>query len=227
MSDGASGALTQLRAWLAQDEVTKGGRLPAERALCTLLGVSRGELRKALQVLEGEGLLWRQVGKGTFIGLKPADEMTSLSAVAARSSLGDVMRARLNFEPMLAAEAAINATPSDLDQLRLCIDASRAAKTWREYETCDNRFHRTMAQAAGNELLLAMFDHMNAVRRAVAWTRERAELAGPPVGHHSFSEHDALLAAIACRDAAAARSGMQRHLSSVLNALMERQEAAE
>ena len=114
MSNSANGALTQLRAWLAQDEIAKGGRLPAERELCTRLGVSRGNLRKALLVLEEEGSLWRQVGKGTFVGLKPADEVTSLSAVAARSSLGDAMRARLSFETMLASEAAINATPTEL-----------------------------------------------------------------------------------------------------------------
>ncbi len=227
MSNGADAALTQLRAWLAQDEIAKGGRLPAERELCDLLGVSRGELRKALAVLEQEGALWRQVGKGTFVGLKPADELTSLSAVASRSSPGEVMRARLKFEPMLASEAAYNATPADLEQLRLCIDASRKARTWREYETCDNRFHRTVAQAAGNELLLAMFDHMNAVRRAVVWTRGRADQEGPSTSHHSFSEHDALFAAISGRDAAGAHAAMLRHLTSVQAALIARQEAAE
>lgn len=225
MSNGADGALTQLRAWLAQGEVAKGGRLPAERDLCTLLGVSRGELRKALSVLESEGSLWRQVGKGTFIGLKPADEETSISAVSARVSLGDVMRARLKFEPILAAESAINATPSHLEELRLCVEASRKAQTWREYETCDNRFHRTVAQATGNELLVAMFDHMNAVRRAVVWTRERAESGRPPPTHHSFAEHDDLFAAIAQRDAAAARQAMLRHLVSVQTGLIADQEA--
>lgn len=227
MANGANGALTQLRAWLAQGEIAKGKKLPAERELCGLLGVSRGELRKALAVLEKEGALWRQVGRGTFIGLKPADEASSLSAVVARSSLGDVMRARTRFEPMLAFEAAINATPLDLEQLQLCVDASRSALTWREYETCDNRFHRTVAQAAGNELLLGMFDHMNAVRRAVVWTRNRAELGRPPITHRSFVEHDEIFAAIAGRDSAAARSAMLRHLTSVETALLERQEAAE
>ena len=227
MSNGANGALTQLRAWLAQGENVKGGRLPAERELCTRLGVSRGELRKALSILEGEGTLWRQVGKGTFIGLKPADEITSLSAVAARSSLGDVMSARLKFEPMLASEAAINATPLDLEQLRICIDASHSALTWREYETCDNRFHRTVAQATGNDLLLAMFDHMNAVRRAVVWDRDRTQMDRPPKSHHSFSEHDAIFDAIACRDATAARGAMLKHLNSVQNALVSVKEAAE
>ncbi len=227
MSNGANAALTQLRAWLAQDAIANGGKLPAERELCELLGVSRGELRKALAVLEQEGALWRQVGKGTFVGLKPADEMTSLSAVAARSSPGEVMRARLKFEPMLAAEAAINASASDIEQLRICIAASRDARTWREYETCDNRFHRTVALAASNELLLSMFDHLNAVRRAVVWSRGRADQGPPPSNHHSFAEHDRIFEAFSGRDPQAANTAMRRHLMAVEAALIDKQEAAE
>lgn len=224
---GADAALTQLRAWLAQETIARGGKLPAERELCDLLGVSRGELRKALAVLEREGALWRQVGNGTFVGLKPADEMTSLSAVAARSSPGEVMRARQKFEPILAAEAAINASASELEQLRICIAASRDAGTWREYETCDNRFHRTVAEAARNQLLLSMFDHLNAVRRAVVWSRGRPDRGRPPPDHHSFADHDRIFDAVSGRDPQAAQAAMRHHLTSVQAALGAWQEAAE
>ena len=103
-----SGALVQLRAWLAQRELKNDARLPPERELCVLLGVSRGELRKALDVLEKEGSVWRQVGKGTFVGIRPMEEMGSLDAIAARSSPREVMHARLTFEPVLAFEKCAN-----------------------------------------------------------------------------------------------------------------------
>ena len=48
----ADGALTQLRAWLAQRDFSENGRLPPERQLIDILGVSRGDLRKALAALE-------------------------------------------------------------------------------------------------------------------------------------------------------------------------------
>lgn len=228
MHTSANAALTQLRAWLAQENVIKNSKLPPERELCVLLGVSRGELRKALAVLEGEGALWRQVGKGTFVGVKPEDEAGSLSAVVARTSPGDVMRARARFEPMMAAEAAVNANAADLESLALCIRGSRAARTWREYETCDNRFHRTVAKAAGSELLLAMFDQLNAVRRAVVWTRGRDKSDRPPPDHHSFAEHDRIYAAISGRDALAAQEAMAEHLATVQARLTPKaREAAE
>ena len=227
MPHNTNAALTQLRAWLAQGELGDDKRLPPERELCVLLGVSRGELRKALAVLENEGALWRQVGKGTFVGVRPSDDIASLTAVADRSSPADVMRARRRFEPVLAAEAAVHASAADLKQLELCIAGARNAHTWREYETCDNEFHRTVARGAGSELLLAMFDQMNAVRRAVVWTRGRARGDGPPADHHSFAEHDRIYAAIAERDPRAAHAAMLRHLASVEAQLLPRQEAAE
>jgi len=69
--EGGQSALTQLRAYLAQRELPPEARLPPERELSEILGVSRGELRKALAILEGQGELWRHVGKGTFVGARP------------------------------------------------------------------------------------------------------------------------------------------------------------
>jgi len=64
--DATQGALTQLRAWLAQRDLPANSRLPAERELCAVLGVSRGELRKALAVLEEHGELWRQLRRHSY-----------------------------------------------------------------------------------------------------------------------------------------------------------------
>ena len=50
-----NGALTQLRAWLAQRDFSDNGRLPPERELIDILGVSRSDLRKALAALEKNG----------------------------------------------------------------------------------------------------------------------------------------------------------------------------
>lgn len=227
MTDEADGALTQLRAWLAQRQLPEDGRLPPERELCDLLGVSRGELRKALSILESEGELWRQVGKGTFAGIRPPDELTSVAAIAARSSPAEVMRARLQIETMLAQEAALNATVAEIDEMRRCARAAEGAASWRQYETADNRLHRTVAEAAGNTVLTALFDQLNAVRRAVVWGRRRDEAGRPPANHHSFAEHRRLIEAIADRDPPAARAAMRDHLNSVGGRLLGLDQAAE
>ena len=216
----ADGALTQLRAWLAQSDFTEDGRLPPERELIELLGVSRGELRKALAILEGNGELWRHVGKGTFIGAKPVDEPLSIALVAEKSNPLDVTRARILIEPVLCREAAINATGMHVDELARCLSAQREAKTWRQYENADNRFHRIIAEASGNVVLLALFDQLNAIRRTVVWGRLRDESTSPPPDHHSFSQHDDIAAAIRERDQDAAGNNMWLHLKQVGDGLI-------
>lgn len=215
MDDG-HGALVQLRAYIAQEELGANDRLPSERRLCELLGVRRSELRKAFAILESEGAVWRHVGRGTFIGDGVADPGTGqLAGVAKRTPPREVLQARLLLEPVLAREAALHATTEQLDALRDTAQRMRGAATWREYETLDNHFHRQVAAAAANTPMLALFDQLNALRRMVAWGRLRSRAAVPPPDHHSFAEHDALLDAIGERDGAGAEARMREHLRSV------------
>lgn len=223
----ADGALTQLRAWLAQRELPADGRLPPERELADILGVSRGDLRKALAALEKNGELWRRVGKGTFIGAEPVEELSSVAKVAGLSNPLDVMRARILIEPVLCREAAMNATGKHIDELERCLVVQREAATWRQYENADNRLHRTIAEASGNTVLLALFDQLNAIRRAVVWGRLRDHAEAPPKDHHSFAQHDAIVTAIRERNQDAAADVMRQHLNQVREGLLRTQAAAE
>lgn len=213
--DRGQSALTQLRAWLAQKAPPPSTKLPPEREMSDILGVSRGELRKALAILERQGELWRHVGKGTFIGARPVAESASVAAIAAQSNPAEVMRARLAIEPELAREAALHATIDDIEEMKLCLRGSRVAATWRQYENWDNRLHRAIAHSTHNALLLAVFDTLNAVRRAVVWGRLRDASPQPPPDHHSFVEHAAIIAAIEERDLAGAAARMHGHLENV------------
>ena len=127
-------------------------------------------------------------GKGTFIGARPVAELSSVAAIAAATNPAEVMRARLAVEPELAREAALHATSDDIEEMKRCVAGARGAETWRQYENWDNRLHRAIAEAAHNALLLALFDTLNAVRRAVVWGRLRDEDPHPPADHHSFAE---------------------------------------
>ena len=218
------GLVTQLRAYLAQAKLPDDGRLPPERELSAALGVSRAELRKALEVLESEGQLWRNVGKGTFIGGRPLDTFADITALARRSNPAEVMRARLAMEPELARTAAFMATPADISEMRLCLTRSRQADTWRQYEGWDTRLHRTIAEATHNSLLLGLFDTLNAVRRAVTWGRLRAIPVKPALDHHSFEEHERIVDAIEVRDMVGAAAAMRAHLQTVERKLLEKQQ---
>ena len=111
----------QLRAYLARNNLPADGRLPPERALSEALGVTRAELRKALAVLEAEGLLWRHVGKGTFLGNRPLDTLADVAAITQRTNPAEVMRTRLLLEPEVARLAALNATPAQIAEMQTCL----------------------------------------------------------------------------------------------------------
>src|SRR5690625_25717 len=213
--------LIQLRAWLARREDGAGEtRLPPERVLSAELGVSRGELRKALATLEHEGVIWRHVGKGTFIGARPLEELPTLTELERRTNPAEVMRARLILEPALARDAALHATKEDMAALEATLMRMQTAETWRHYEAADNAFHRGLAEAGNNTLALALFDVLNTVRRAIVWSRERKATVRPPADHHSFAEHAEIVQAIRNRDLDGAASAMRHHLNSVEEKLL-------
>jgi DNA-binding FadR family transcriptional regulator len=216
------GVITQLRAYLAQAELPEDGRLPPERDLSDALGVSRTELRKALGTLEAEGQIWRHVGKGTFVGSRPIDSFTDVTALAKRTNPAELMRARLVIEPEITRAAALTATPMQIAEMKACQARAREAATWRQYESWDNRFHRTIAESTQNTPLLGLFDTLNALRRAVTWGRLRSNPVKPSPNHHSFAEHEVIIAAIENRDMAAAAAAMRVHLQSVERHLLER-----
>ncbi|WP_245409813.1 FadR/GntR family transcriptional regulator [Pararhizobium haloflavum] len=213
--DEHHGALVQLRAYLSQRQLKVNSRLPPERELSQLVGASRGELRKALAILEEEGAVWRHVGKGTFVGDAVITDTYNLAAVAQRTNPQEVMRARFAIEPVLAGEAAHHSSPLDIAALQNCTANSREAASWRHYEAFDNRFHKLIADAAKNQVLSAMFDVLSGIRRTVVWGLDREETDRPPRDHHSFDEHDRIVEAIERRDRAAAAAAMLQHLVSV------------
>ena len=56
-----------LEAKIARGRHSSGGKLPSERELAAAYGTSRTSVRQALEALVEEGVLFRTVGKGTFV----------------------------------------------------------------------------------------------------------------------------------------------------------------
>lgn len=209
-------AIGQLRDFIADGGFGPGGRLPPERELCETLGMTRNTLRRALDALEREGALWRHVGKGTFVSEGDAAARTDpLVELGRQLTPFRMMRARLAIEPAIAREAAVNASGKALMAMQLAMERAHSATSWGEYEKQDDLFHRAIAEASDNLLLLALFDQLNAVRRAVAWGNVVRDSQRPPATHSSFAEHEAIAMEIAGRRPEAAYEAMRAHLKSV------------
>src|SRR6266850_1741235 len=57
----------QLRDWIHCGKLPKGERLPATRELAGTLGLNRTTVSAAYELLESEGLISGQVGRGSFV----------------------------------------------------------------------------------------------------------------------------------------------------------------
>lgn len=216
MLDDRQGSLQKLRTYIANGAFAPGDRLPAERELTEALGVKRATLRRALDRLEQEGTIWRHVGKGTFLSEPSAPLATDwLADVSHQLTPVKMMRARLSIEPAIAREAAINVSGEALARIMRAVEGAEDAADWSTYEGFDDEFHHAIAAATDNPLLVALFDHLNAVQRAVAVSTVVRETERPPRTHTSFAEHREIADAIATHDHARAHAAMRKHIGSV------------
>ncbi|KQZ31352.1 GntR family transcriptional regulator [Mesorhizobium sp. Root552] len=214
-------ALEKLRELLQSGEVGADGKLPTERTLSDRLGLGRRAIRRALEVLEAEGRIWRRQGSGTYVGLRPDGWSEHLGAIVAGTDFMEIMEVRLRIEPQLAQLAALRAKAPDVERMYDLIDKTRQSTDADGHELWDGALHRQVAQCAGNTFFLAIFDVVNRVRQDPAWQtiRERARNAtrSMPLSHR---QHLAIVDAIAAHDPVRAGEAMRQHLLTLQESLI-------
>lgn len=212
-ADNSNYALERLRQLIEAGEFANEGRLPTERALTDTLGVSRRAVRRALEVLEAEGLVWRRQGSGTFVGERPEGWSGNIEDIVAGTDFMEIMEVRLRIEPQLAQLAALRAKPADIARMRDLANKIMESSDADSRELWDGALHRQIAQSAGNKLFLSIFDVINRVRQDEAWQaiRERARFSASVV-NVSLAQHMGIIDAIEARDPAKAGEAMRQHL---------------
>lgn len=220
MTDFATEALAEkLKTGFAQGDFVRDGRVIAERTLAEQLGVGRRALRKALDLLESDGLIWRRQGQGTFFGTPPTPRLRKLEGLATKTSPFEIMEVRQEIEPSMARFAALRASQGDIDAMRSMVEKAASATTQAEYEKWDAAFHQRLAESVKNTLFLAVFEAVNAVRREAAWARMRESSHSDTLIEELSAQHRDIINAIEQRDPKRAEDAMRRHLSEVEHAL--------
>lgn len=214
-------ALDRIREMIDSGRLKAAGRLPAERQLAETIGVSRRSLRQALGILEAEGRITRHHGRGTFVTDVRLATENLVHELAKLTNPVDTLEARMAIEPPQARLAALRATRGDIDRLFEAAEASRSAKDPVAYEKADAAFHRRVAVAARNPLLIAIFDAVLETSLEGRWRhgRETAHCINNQAVY--AADHRRIAAAIAERNPALAEQAMRAHLNSVQQRLIE------
>lgn len=205
---------------IAAGELRVGDRLPGERQLASLLGVSRPSVREAMRVLEARGVLTAQTGSGPDAGaILVADPGRGLSGLVgthlglAAFDLADVVEARWAVERLAVETAARDADPSQLAPLRETVERmGEPSLPLAEFHQLDTTFHIGLAELAGNPLLVAF---MRAIRESVHRYASQAveEMSDTSAGVAALNDdHGAILTALENGDAPAAVEALDTHL---------------
>jgi DNA-binding FadR family transcriptional regulator len=201
----------QIRSLIESGQVARGARLPAERDLAKQLRVSRPSLREALIALEIEGLLDVRVGSGIYVRQPGAPAAGGQLENA--SGPFEVMHARWVIEGECAALAAKRATPEQLRALREAharmVEATRSDPNPLE---ADRAFHVRLAEASGNSALVLLVQTLWDQRVGPLYRALERKIEHPGMAADTLREHQAIVNAIARRDAAGARAAARRHM---------------
>jgi GntR family transcriptional repressor for pyruvate dehydrogenase complex len=166
----AEEVVTRLREMIQNGELAAGDRLPPERDLAKLLGVSRPTLRAGIRSLATVGILQSKQGAGTFVAEAEESPTLDTGALKLLSALhgftsDEMFEARIALEMSIAALAAERATSEQMAQLAEEIAGMYASvERPEQYLVHDMQFHQTVAAASGNRILTALMN-------MVAWNQ--------------------------------------------------------
>jgi DNA-binding FadR family transcriptional regulator len=186
-----------------------GGEIEASETL----GVSRGAYREAMRILAAKGLIESRPKAGTRVSardrwnaLDPDILAWSFESAPRADFVRGLFELRELIEPGAAALAAQRRTDDHLILLRSALEQmAKFPLETVEGQEADQRFHRTIFAAAGNEPLMAL---ANTISAAVHWTTQFKTREGP-LARDPIPDHQQVYEAIAAGDPRRARKAMR------------------
>lgn len=207
---------------LIDDEgLETGVRLPAEREMARMLGVSRPALREAVKVLEERGRLTVRHGQGVFVARVALDEVRDRLGKL-EANLTELFDMRLVLEEPAAAWAASRGSDEDIAGLAESLAAAEVARRapidFDRLGGLDTAYHMQIVRMAKNRFLQqtlgVLQDMLKSGMETTLTIPGRLESAG--------NEHRRIYTAIAARDPDEAAAAIRDHVSGARHAALDR-----
>ena len=198
--------------FVRESGMVPGEQFPPERELSQRMQVSRTSVRQAFVVLQALGFVDVRHGEGVFLRRTRGFGESLAKLLDKRRRLPDVFEAREALEVKLAELAAGRRSERDLDAMKtslneMAMDISAGGLGIDG----DAAFHRAIALAARNEVLLHLIEAMAEVVQE-SRVESLSEPGRPP---RSLEAHRRILAAIESRSTELAAEAMRLHLRVV------------
>ena len=196
-------------------EFAPSQRLPTERELGEMFGVSRGVIREAIKVLNSLGVVESRQGSGTYVSaLDPAEiisrfslsvELIPLEGVLELLEVRRVLESHATASAAARQDSDLQARLSDiLDRLESTTDAT-------EIQHLDAEFHNAICTAGGNPTVTALTGVIRGRGGHYRIFEPGADFDA--IKQTSDRGHRAILDAISTRDPAAAATAASAHIA--------------
>lgn len=213
----------QIDKYLADQDLGPGDRLPSERELSALLGVSRPSLREAIKSLQAEGRLSVRHGQGVYVEEPATSRQLKRSLVSYEHDMEELYAMREVLEVPAARWAAQRRDTEQTRLIRAAHDELEAASVqtppdFDELQRLDIAFHQRIVTAAGNKFLSQTQGVLSQILAQGMTTT--LSIAGRLEA--SREEHRNILDAILAGDADDAADAARKHVRSARAAALER-----
>lgn len=203
-------AAQQIVSLIVDGTFAPGDKLPGELQLAQRLGVGRSTVREAIKSLVSRNVLEIHRGNGTFVCEQTGrvDDPLGLQFVQDKRKLGlDLCEIRAIIEPQIAALAAENATPEEIDAMQeICDQIAQKVEQGANYGDLDSHFHTMLAQCTRNSIMPSLIP---IITQAIPLF---IDITGSSLAQQTVITHQMVLDAVRAHDAEAAAAAMRRHL---------------
>lgn len=214
-------AAERILEYIAQHELRPGARLPTEKDLARILGVSRPVARDAVRTVAALGRVSVRKGAGIFVasgvGSTFGDTGVHLFLPADLDQVYMLFELRRTLEQEASRLAAARANPLEIKAIRAAVDrAFDAASTddFAAFRPADDEFHHAVAAAAHNMFFSSTIETVIELRRqviAIALSN-----SGSGSLRLAAEQHAAVADAIAAGEVEAAGRAMCEHVDVTL-----------
>jgi len=217
--NSASEVIVQKLIGLIKDSSIKPGeKIPPERELSEMLGVSRPSLREALKSMQMMNIIDIRHGAGTYVKrLEPESVVEHLNICLALDNTlySEIYETRLVLECDSARMAASNITDDQLEEIENNIKRAEAEiKDPLSFLELDYELHRLISEASANRIMSVFIQSINKMNLALR-NRTNKDLH---TRQKSLGDHLLILEALKERNPEKSAKAMGNHLYNVKEA---------
>lgn len=206
----------QIKQMILEEKLLPGERLPSERELADMLGVSRPPVREALKALATLKIVDIRVGEGTFLNNgkdKLMLDFFQLKNLQMKFAVSELIEARLFLEMEIVDLAAQRRDEQDLERIEESFNNTLNYEDNPEaFLNADFEFHLAIAEAAKNAYLSEMLD----TTRDLLLEYNKTVIARPNQMVRATDSHRNIFMAIKEKNAKKAKQEMKRHIEMLM-----------